>query len=129
VSVRFSRLTGLGATIDNVVYDPSLSAPPDRPHPFVYFVTIHNNSKDAVTIFGRKWIVDDSGCKGLIVVEGDGVIGKFPRIEPGTSFSYKSYHVVRADSRAVGSFFGSTDKGKNVCVKLPEFAMTPPGIA
>lgn len=129
MSVRFHRLTGLSATIDNVVYDPSLNAPPDRPHPFLYFVTIHNDSPEAVTIFGRKWIVRDSGCKGLIVVEGDGVVGQFPRIVPGTSFSYNSYHVVRADSKAMGSFFGNTDSGKNVCVKLPEFKMTPPMMA
>jgi ApaG protein len=129
VTVRFHRLIGLSATVDNVVYDPSLSAPPDRPHPFVYSITIHNDSTEAVTIFGRKWIVRDSGCKELIVVEGDGVVGEFPRIESGASFSYNSYHVVRAESRATGSFFGHTDSGKNVCVRLPEFRMTPPMMA
>ena len=127
MSVRFHRLTGLSATVDKVVYDPSLNAPPDRPHPFVYFITIHNDSAEVVTIFGRKWIVRDSGCKELIVVEGDGVVGQFPRIEPGDSFSYNSYHVVRANTKALGSFFGSTDKGKNVCVRLAEFKMEPPG--
>jgi ApaG protein len=126
VSVRFHRLIGLGATVDNVVYDPTLSAPADRPHPFVYFITIHNNSNEVVTLFGRKWIVQDSGCQGIIVVEGDGVVGQFPRLEPGQHFSYNSYHVVRAESRATGSFFGRTDKGRHVCVKLPEFCMTPP---
>ena len=126
MSVRFHRLTGLSATVDKVVYDPSLNAPPDRPHPFVYFITIHNDSAEVVTIFGRKWIVRDSGCKELIVVEGDGVVGQFPRIEPGDSFSYNSYHVVRANTKALGSFFGSTDKGKNVCVRLAEFKMEPP---
>ena len=114
--------------VNKVVYDPTLNAPQDRPHPFVYFVTISNDSKEAVTIFGRKWIVrDDEGRTE--VYEGDGVVGQFPRIEPGKQFKYNSYHVVRTESRAIGAFFGSTDQGRAVCVQVPEFLMEPPMLA
>jgi ApaG protein len=115
-------------TVDNVVYDPSRPAPPDRPHPFIYYLSIHNASETAVSIFGRKWIVrDEEG--DTIVVEGDGVVGQFPRIEPGETFSYNSYHVIKSGSKAGGTFFGRTDAGKAVCVRIPSFEMQPPMFA
>lgn len=126
--IPFEPLPGLKATINKVVYDPSLNAPHDRPHPFVYFVTIANDSNEAVTIFGRKWIVrDDDGRTE--VYEGDGVVGQFPRIEPGKNFHYNSYHVIRSDSRATGAFFGTTESGRAVCAQVAEFLMEPPMLA
>lgn len=127
--MRFEKLPGLSVTIDQVVYDPTRPAPPDRPHPFIYHLSIHNHSEEPVSIFGRKWIVRDAEGDTL-VVEGDGVVGQFPRIEPGESFSYNSYHVIKADSTASGSFFGHTDDGVPVCVIIPGFDMhTPPMMA
>lgn len=126
--IHFDSLPGLHVVVNKVVYDPTLNAPHDRPHPFVYFVTIANDSQEPVTIFGRKWIVrDDEGRTE--VYEGDGVVGQFPRIEPGKQFKYNSYHVVRTESRAIGAFFGSTDKGRAICVQVPEFRMAPPMVA
>lgn len=129
VPAQFETLPGLSVSVDQVVYDPSRPAPPDRPHPFIYHLSIHNRSEEPVNIFGRKWIVRDTDGDTL-VVEGDGVVGQFPRIEPGESFSYNSYHVIKADSTAGGSFFGRTDAGRPVCARIPEFEMqTPPLVA
>ena len=57
------------------------------------FITITNDAEEAVTIKGRKWVVSQDGGE-KIIVEGDGVVGQFPRLEPGADFSYNSYHVV-----------------------------------
>src|SRR5688500_3503005 len=70
VSVRFEYLPGFTVTVDEVQYDPTRPAPPDRPHPFIYHVSIHNDSQETVNIFGRKWIVRDTDGDTL-VVEGD----------------------------------------------------------
>ena len=126
--IEFDTLPGLTARITKIVYDPTLNAPPDRPFPFVYFVTIANDSEESVTIFGRKWIVNDDEGR-IEVYEGDGVVGQFPRIEPGKEFKYNSYHVVAVESRAKGSFFGRTDKGRPICVQADEFRMAPPMLA
>ncbi len=128
MQVEFEKLPGLTATVDRVQYDPSRPAPPERPHPFIYHISIHNRSQQPVSIFGRKWIVRDQDGDTL-VVEGDGVVGQFPRIEPGETFSYNSYHVIRSDSTATGSFFGRTDQGRPVCVAIPSFDMHPPLMA
>ena len=53
--VSFAEIPGLSVTVDQVVYSPQLTAPPDKPHPFAYFLSIHNQSEEPVTIFGRKW--------------------------------------------------------------------------
>jgi ApaG protein len=123
--VSFHELPGLSATVDQVSFEPGIAAPPERPLPFVYYLSIHNDADEPVTILGRKWIVtDDTG--GTLVVEGDGVVGQFPRIEPGGKFSYNSYHVIRDASTATGTFFGQTDGGAPILVRVPEFRLEPP---
>jgi ApaG protein len=120
-----SELKDLRVTVDRVVHVPHLDAPEDRPHPFVYFITIQNDSPETVTIRGRKWVVTDSDGQHL-VVEGDGVVGKFPRLEPGEHFSYNSYHTIGSDSVAEGAFFGVTEGGIRVFTRIPQFKMRVP---
>jgi ApaG protein len=122
---HLSELPGLRATVDRVLHMPHLDAPEDRPHPYVYFITIHNDSTEIVTIKGRKWVVTDAEGNHT-VVEGDGVVGQTPRLEPGEHFSYNSYHVIGSDSAAEGAFFGTTEKGDGVFTRIPSFAMKVP---
>lgn len=122
----FLELTDLRVTIDQVLYRPDLQAPAERPHPFVYFITIDNQSDQTVTIKGRKWVVTDAeGCR--IVVEGDGVVGQFPQLAPGEHFSYNSYHVIGSDSVAEGSFIGINEAGTPILTRIPKFEMKVPG--
>jgi ApaG protein len=122
---QLTELNGLRATVDRVLHMPHLDAPPDRPHPYVYFITIHNDSTETVTIKGRKWVVTDAEGQTL-VVEGDGVVGKTPRLEPGEHFSYNSYHVIGSESVAEGAFFGTTEAGAGVFTRIPSFTMKVP---
>jgi ApaG protein len=125
VSSAFRELTNLRVLIDKVVYMPTLEAPPDRPYPFVYFITIDNQSSETVTIRGRKWVITDQlGQK--IVVEGDGVVGEFPRLRPGERFSYNSYHVIGTDSVAEGAFIGTSDQSVPFVARIPRFRMEVP---
>jgi ApaG protein len=125
MSPALLELDGLRVVVDRVVHMPQLDAPPERPHPFVYFLTIHNDSTETVTIRGRKWVVTDADGQ-QIVVEGDGVVGQFPCLEPGRNFSYNSYHVIGSDSVAEGAFFGVTEDGARVFTRIPPFAMQAP---
>lgn len=119
-------LEGLGATVESVIHVPDLPASPDQPHPFVYFITIRNDSDLTVTVKGRKWVV--RGADGRITaVEGDGVVGCFPRLEPGEHFSYNSYHTVAGPSVAEGSYLAVTDDGEAVMALIPSFELIPPG--
>jgi ApaG protein len=119
-------LPGLAVSVDRVLYRPDFEAPSDRPYAFAYFITIHNQSPHTVTIKGRKWVVTDSSGN-RIVVEGDGVVGQFPRLLPGQQFSYSSHHVIAAHSYAEGAYIGMTDSGQAVITKIPRFEMHIPG--
>jgi ApaG protein len=121
------ELPGLRVTVDRVAYNPDAQTPPDRPHCFVYFITIHNDSKLKVTIKGRKWVVtSDRG--DVTVVEADGVVGQFPLIEPGEDFSYNSFHLLDTRSAvAEGSYLGLDGTGRKVITRIPKFRMAVPG--
>lgn len=120
-----TELNGLSVQVDDVIYMPSLDAPADKPHPFVYFISIRNNSGQRVTIQGRKWVVREGS--DMTVVEGDGVVGQTPVLGPGEDFSYNSYHVTAEDAVAEGAFFGKTDSGEWVFARIPAFELTVPG--
>ena len=117
---------GLTVTVDKVIHQPDMQAPPDRPHCFAYFISIHNQSNVAVTIKGRKWVVRNSEGD-VTALEGDGVVGQFPLIEPGGKFSYNSYHAFDTDAAvAEGSYLGMTEDGRKVFTRIPRFEMQVP---
>jgi ApaG protein len=119
---------GLRVKVDDVIYMPSLDAPKEKPHPFVYFISIHNDSTVPVTIRGRKWVVQEDEGE-ITVVEGDGVVGQTPVIEPGGHFSYNSYHVVARGAKASGAFFGEAGTGDWIYARIPEFRLDVPNWA
>jgi ApaG protein len=117
---------GLFVSIDRVAYDPKAVTPADRPHCFVYFITIHNDTDLPVTIKGRKWVLTDARGE-VAVVEGEGVVGNHPSIAPGATFSYHSYHLLACTSAvAEGSYLGVDALGRRVLARIPRFEMTVP---
>lgn len=119
------ELEGLNVKVDDVIYMPSLEAPQDKPHPFVYFISIQNDSDEQVTIHGRKWIIRESSGE-ITVVEGDGVVGQRPCLGPGENFSYNSYHVTAAGADVEGTFFAETASGERVFTRIPPFRLEVP---
>ena len=120
------ELPGLTACLDKLCYHHGgASLPADKPHAFVYFITIHNTSEHTVTLLGRKWVVQHADGTQL-VIEGDRIVGETPRLAPGEQFSYNSYHVTGVDASAHGSFHGVDEQGRRVHVILPPFDMSIP---
>ncbi len=126
VSCSSSEVPGLTARLDKLAYHhggPSL--PADKPHAFVYFITIVNASERTVKLLGRKWVVSHADGSQL-VIEGDKIVGETPRLAPGEQFSYNSYHVTGCDATAHGCFHGVDEQGRRIHVLLPPFEMTIP---
>jgi ApaG protein len=120
------ELPGLTASLDKLCYHHGgVSLPADKPHAFVYFVTIRNRSDRAVTLLGRKWVVIH-GDGTRLVIEGDKIVGETPHLAPGEQFSYNSYHVTGLDAWAHGSFHGIDELGNKIHVILPAFEMNIP---
>lgn len=93
-------------TIDRVEeIDPRFVEPPYK-YGFAYTISIHNRSFYTVQIQSRKWIVRDGDMKDRIV-EGEGVVGQFPILSPGETFTYQSYHILRSRfGSALGFYYG-----------------------
>jgi ApaG protein len=126
VSGISEELLGLTAHLDRLCYHHGgVSLPEDKPHAFVYFVTIRNSSDRTVTLLGRKWVIEHADGTQL-VVEGDKIVGETPRLAPGEHFSYNSYHVSGGDARVQGSFHGVDDSGRKVHVILAPFDLAIP---
>ncbi len=123
--MNYEHEIDVAVSVDEVAYMPSLKALVERPHPFVYFLSIHNKGKSPISICGRKWIVENIRGETL-VVEGIGVVGKIPEIEPGDSFSYNSYHVISCDSMVGGAFYGFINGVKPFMTPIPRFDLNVP---
>ncbi|MCB1058556.1 MAG: Co2+/Mg2+ efflux protein ApaG [Acidobacteria bacterium] len=70
-------------------YDPERSQPERSLWFFLYTVTITNTGKGAVKLLHRYWTVT-AGDGSQQEVDGSGVVGEHPILEPGESFSYTS---------------------------------------
>lgn len=126
MSSGFIEPQALRVTVDRVVYQPHVAAPPERPHCFVYFISIHNDTDGPVTIKARKWVVTNSRGE-VTAVEGDGVVGEHPTIEPGQKFSYNSFHLLDTQTAiAEGSYLGLDSEGRRVLTRIPKFKMIVP---
>jgi len=86
-----SRMTTDDITVTVVPrWVPPGEAPEAGRFCFAYRVVVFNESAFSVTLLARRWrIVNAEGRE--VVVEGEGVIGEQPRIEPGHVFSYTSW--------------------------------------
>jgi ApaG protein len=121
------ELPGLKVTVDRLLYQRLRADQSDKPHSFIYFISIHNQSPVPVTIRGRKWVVTHED-ETVLVVEGDGVVGETPEIPPGGKFSYNSRHIIGTPSAvAEGSYLGVDDAGRRIVVRIPRFRMEVPG--
>lgn len=120
------ELPGLHVQLDKLVYRRGgAQLPLDRPHAFVYYLTIRNDSDRTVTLLARKWIVEhDDGTR--LIVEGDKIVGETPCLAPGQIFSYNSCHITAGNARASGSFHGLDESGQRIFVRIPPFTLVIP---
>jgi ApaG protein len=66
------------------------SDPSQNVYFYVYHITIANQSKSPVQLLSRTWLIQN-GIGENRMIEGEGVIGVQPIIEPNETFSYASY--------------------------------------
>ena len=116
---------GEAATAGNTVDRPlGQQAQPTANQPVI---TIHNDTELAVTIKARKWVVTNAGGE-VMALEGEGVVGQMPVIDPGGTFEYNSYHLLDTTSAmAEGSYLGLDALGRRVITRIPKFEMRVPG--
>lgn len=108
-------------------YRDNLSAPKRSYFYFSYYINIKNDTAFTVQLLYRKWEIVDSNGE-YREVEGSGVIGLQPIIEPGRSFSYESgcnFTTEVGKMSGIYIFQRTLDKS-NIAVEIPEFIMEVP---
>ncbi len=94
-----------------------------------YHIRIENNSSEAVQLLTRHWKITD-GRGNISHVDGDGVVGEQPVLEPGGAHDYVSgcplptpsghmeghFRLIRADS-------------STFLAEIPKFALIAPATA
>lgn len=88
---RGSAATTRGVRVQTFpVYMREQSDPKDPQHVFGYRILITNQSDQTVQLVSRQWVIIDGDGRRRDV-EGEGVVGQQPILEPGESFEYASF--------------------------------------
>jgi ApaG protein len=90
---------------------------------FAYFVRIENKTEESVQLLRRHWIITDA--KGNVQeVEGEGVVGKQPVIEPGGRHEYSSFSIIPTlEGRMEGTYLMRRPGGALFRAQIPLFAL------
>lgn len=96
---------------------------------FVYNIRIFNACDEAVQLMSRKWFISDSNGESRFV-EGEGVVGEQPVIEPGGYYDYFSGCLLKTGFGKMRGFymFRKLTGDHRYEVAIPEFHLVLPWI-
>jgi len=109
------------------VYQPEYSNPDNQHYMFAYRITIENLGEYSIQVLRRHWYIFDSNGSRR-EVEGDGVVGQQPVIEPGEQHEYVSGCNLKTD---MGTMEGNYQvlreiDGSLFDVQIPRFTLIAP---
>ncbi|MCU0420607.1 MAG: Co2+/Mg2+ efflux protein ApaG [Cyclobacteriaceae bacterium] len=117
---------GIKVTVETE-YQPSYSSPSQYHYVFTYRITIENQSEFTIQLMRRHWHIFDAGFAAR-EVEGEGVVGQQPVIEPGQSHQYVSGCNLKSGiGKMVGTYLMErVVDGAQFRVDIPAFSMVAP---
>jgi ApaG protein len=107
-------------------YWPERSSPEASQWAFKYNVTITNRGSRTATLRSRHWVITDATGR-IEEVRGEGVVGKQPMLQPGDSFEYTSWAMLRTPFGSMnGEYFMEDGAGARFEAKIGEFLLAQP---
>ncbi len=107
-------------------YIEEQSKPEEPRYVYAYTIRITNNGQQAAQLLSRHWRILDEN-EQLQEVQGIGVVGEQPRLEPGESFSYSSGVIIETPTGTMeGSYTMKRDDGSQFEADIATFALLPP---
>jgi ApaG protein len=108
-------------------YQPDYSNPLSGEFMFAYRITIDNHNNFSVKLHRRHWHIFDSNGE-YREVEGEGVVGVQPILQPGERYQYVSGCNLRSEmGRMSGTYqMENVDTKKFFDVDIPAFEMIVP---
>ena len=123
------------ATTGEVTVRVSVSYLPEQSEPargrwfWAYHIRIENDGAGAVQLLTRHWVITD-GRGARHSVEGEGVVGEQPMIEPGASYDYVSGCPLATPTGAMqGTYRMVGEDGASFDVAIPRFTLLAPATA
>jgi ApaG protein len=120
-------MTAYTATTNNItvtaqpLYLDGQSDMMEKKFVFAYFIRIENNGDEPIQLLRRHWYIHDSHG-GVKEVEGEGVIGKQPVIQPGDAHEYNSLCVLETfEGFMEGTYLMQREDGDRFRITIPRF--------
>ena len=105
------------------LYIESQSQPDHERYVFAYTVTIRNLGRSAVQLLSRYWLITNGNGRET-EVQGEGVVGEQPHIEPGGEFQYTSGAVIETPMGTMQGHYEMVDvDGNDFRVAIPVFRL------
>jgi len=105
------------------VYVESQSAPDEQRYVFAYTITIRNLGRNPVQLLGRYWLITNGNGRET-EVQGEGVVGEQPHIEPGNEFQYTSGAILETPMGTMQGHYVMIDQqGETFHVDIPVFRL------
>ena len=102
------------------------SSPQESHYVWAYQVNIKNLSGITMKLNHRNWVIIDANGK-IMNVQGEGVVGEFPTLQPGESFEYTSGTPLKTTNGIMQGFYlMSQDNGEQLKIDIPAFSLDSP---
>lgn len=107
-------------------YLPEHSDPGSGRYVFAYEITVENHGAHAARLLRRHWLITDASGE-VTEVEGEGVVGEQPHINPGEGFSYTSSATLATPvGQMEGEYHMVCDDGEHFDAEIPAFTLAVP---
>jgi len=101
------------------------SDPGRNSYAFSYTITITNYREEPVRLLSRHWVITDQNK--VDEVNGKGVVGQQPLIQPGASFEYSSGTIISSEIGDMsGTYTMETEDGQLFEAPIPLFVLAIP---
>ncbi len=115
----------IGVSVEPFYLDQE-SEPEEGHYVWGYQVQIENNGSDTVQLQRRHWVITDGNGK-IHEVEGEGVVGEQPVLQPGEAFEYTSGAPLTTSSGFMtGRYKMKVKDGGLFDVEIPAFSLDIP---
>lgn len=102
------------------------SVPEDGTFVFSYLINMSNEGDAPARLLFRHWRIHDAAGDDS-VVDGEGVVGQQPLLEPGASHEYRSYCVLRSPVGYMEGYYTFVrPDGEEFRVEIPRFQLQGP---
>lgn len=106
-------------------YLPDQSDADEPRHVWSYHVRVENHALEAVQLLARHWIITD-GDGNTEAIDGPGVIGQQPVIEPSAAFDYVSGCPLATSSGTMHGHYDMMCESGPFRATIPAFALEHP---